>query len=78
MFIGISLIALAFGYQVLINASKEKEGLKILGQAIGIFVVLASLAGFVCGAARCAKKFCPSSAKMGCPMTGSQANCPKP
>jgi hypothetical protein len=75
MYIGIALVALALGYKVLVDASKEKEGLKILGQAIGIFVILASVAGFVCGVTKCIKKNCDKMGKAGCPIS-AKANCP--
>ena len=38
MSIALSLIALVLGYKVFLDASKEKEGLKLLGQSIGIFL----------------------------------------
>src|SRR3989338_8527625 len=75
MYIGIALVALALGYKALVDASKEKEGLKILGQAIGIFVILASMVGFVCGVTKCIKKGCDLRGKAGCPIS-AKANCP--
>lgn len=49
---GISLIALALGYKVYVDAGKEKEGAKILGQAIGVFVMIAAVLVTLMG-------FCP-------------------
>ena len=40
MHIGLSLIALALGYKIFIEATKEKGGRKTLGRAIGIYVML--------------------------------------
>lgn len=84
---GISLIALALGYKVYVDAGKEKEGVKILGQAIGVFVmiaaVLVTLMGFCpkyrdgkhgwghCGKGR-ASVDCPMKKKM-CPMPAPSA-----
>lgn len=57
MFIAVSLIALALGYQVYASALKEKEGLKLLGQIVGIFVMVAALFSAVC-AIRCSIESC--------------------
>ena len=83
MHIGIALVSLALGYKVLVDASKEKEGLKILGQAIGIVVILASIAAFACGVSKCAGKYgdrgkmakgnCSMMDKAGCPVSDSSA-----
>ena len=43
MIIALSLIALVFGYRVFLAATAEKEGIKILGQVIGVFVMIASI-----------------------------------
>ena len=48
----VSLIALGIGYLVFVQAAKEKEGMKLLGQIIGIVVMIGALAsGFY--AAKC-------------------------
>ena len=48
MHIGLSLIALAFGYKIFIEAMKEKKGSRrTLGRAIGIYVMLL---GFIASA----------------------------
>ena len=64
----VGLIALALGYGVFLQASKEKEGLRLLGQVIGIAVMIgAVLSGF------CAAKY-----KMmgpGCPMSSKAPMC---
>ena len=76
MMVSLGLIALGTGYIVYVNASREKEGLKLLGQVIGIVVMVAALGSVICGAARCAYKNsgstsqCPIMAKMNCPMSG--------
>ena len=73
MHIAVSLVALGLGYLVYVGACKEKEGLKLLGQAIGIFVMIAALVTVACGAAKCAymkgKAYgggCPMAAKSMC------------
>ena len=70
------LIALSLGYFVYAGASKEKEGIKLLGQIIGIVVMIAALMTTACSAMKCmAKSGCPMmskmcrfSEKMRCPM----------
>lgn len=78
MSVALCLIALALGYKVFVDASKEKEGVKLLGQAIGIFVMVAALLLALCGAMKCAYKSgysmmskysCPMMAKSNCPMS---------
>jgi hypothetical protein len=49
MKIVLALIALVLGYKAFLDASKEKEGLKLLGQVIGIFVMGMALLAFICG-----------------------------
>ena len=59
-----SLIALGAGYLVLLNANKEKEGLKLLGQALGILIMIAAVMSSLCMASRCMKGHgCPMSSK---------------
>lgn len=65
MYVGLGLIALALGYQVFVNASKEKEGVKLLGQVIGIVVMIAAVLMVACGVMKCAYKY---GGGMGCPM----------
>ena len=64
-----SLIALGVGYLVYLHASKEKEGVKLLGQAIGIVVMIGAVLSLFCGAARCMKRD-------GCPFSGKAPMCP--
>ena len=63
----VTLIALGVGYLVFMQASKEKEGVKLLGQTLGIFVMIASVLCLMCGAVKCALK------GYGCPLTSSKA-----
>ena len=71
MHIGITLVSLSLGYLTYVQATKEKEGLRILGQVVGIFVILASIAGFICGVTKCVKKgMCSMPMKMNCPISG--------
>ena len=65
----VSLIALGLGYLVYLHASKEKEGVKLLGQVIGIFVMIASVLCLMGSAAKCARKD-------GCPFSGKAPMCP--
>lgn len=48
MFISLCLIALSLGYLVFLGASKEKEGLRLLGQVIGVLVMIVSFLATVC------------------------------
>ena len=47
------LIALGVGYLVLLSANKEKEGIRLLGQAIGILIMIGAVASSICGASKC-------------------------
>ena len=53
MSVPISLVALALGYFVFTGASKEKEGLKILGQVIGLVVMIGAVLSLVCASMKC-------------------------
>ena len=64
MHAGISLIAMALGYKVLLEANKEKKGVKSLGQVVAVFVILGAVFSLVCGAMKC------SYMKGNCPITG--------
>jgi hypothetical protein len=70
MHISLSLIALAVGYKVFADAHKEKEGLKLLGQIIGVVVMVAALGAFVCGTMKCikGKYYCPTTISSVCPL----------
>ncbi len=69
MSVALCLIALAVGYKVFVDALKEKKDLKFLGQAIGIFVMVAALLSSVCAVMKCAyKSGCPMMSKYSCPM----------
>lgn len=52
----VSLVALGVGYLVYITACKEKEGVKILGQVIGIFVMIAAILCLICSSMKCMDK----------------------
>ena len=82
MNVAISLVALALGYKVFADAHKEKEGLKLLGQIIGVVVMIASVLALTCGAAKCmknqncfmiSKSNCPLMAKTGSPQQSAEA-----
>ena len=70
----VALVALGVGYLVLLQANKEKEGLKILGQVIAILVMLGASCSFLCASLKCMKgdhcgKSMSGKAPM-CPMSG--------
>ena len=69
MHCAVALIALGVGYLVFLHASKEKEGVKLLGQAIGILVMIASVLCLLCSASKCMKRD-------GCPFSGKAPMCP--
>ena len=75
----VALIALALGYKVFADAHKEKEGLKLLGQIVGVVVMLAAVLCALYGTVRCMNKSqCSTMSKMGCPLTAgaAKAACP--
>ena len=86
MSIAVSLIALVLGYKIYVDASKEKEGLKFLGQSIGIFVMILAFAGTLCGISHkvcdmksgysspMMQKSCPMMAKKTCSMSADSAS----
>ena len=68
-----ALIALGVGYLVFLNANKEKEGLKLLGQAIGILIMIGAVLSSVCHASKCMRKgecFMSKSGAPMCPLSG--------
>lgn len=69
------LISLGVGYWVYLTGSKEKEGLKKLGQAIGALIMIGSVLLILAGAMRCSymKKKCLMMAKFGCPVSSAPA-----
>ncbi|HXV18946.1 MAG TPA: hypothetical protein VD883_02590 [Candidatus Omnitrophota bacterium] len=80
MKIVLGLIALVLGYRAFLDACKEKEGLKLLGQVIGIVVMIGALLTVLCGAMHCMGKY-GSYGMMGkgygsmmksCPISGIQ------
>ncbi|MGH7889505.1 MAG: hypothetical protein ACRENF_03025 [Thermodesulfobacteriota bacterium] len=72
----LALIALVLGYKAFLDASKEKEGIKLLGQAIGIFVMIVAILAFACGVMKYfggggyGKGYCPVSKAAICPLKG--------
>ena len=72
MKIAIALIALTLGYKVFTEASKEKDGLKLLGQTIGVFVMVLSLLLTLCGISMMMNCYHNdfSGLKGKCPLTG--------
>ena len=72
------LIALGVGYLVLLSANKEKEGVKLLGQVIGILIMIAAVLSSLCMASKCGRKgygapMCPiSQAKLAAPQEAQQ------
>jgi hypothetical protein len=75
MSVAAGLIAMGVGYLVFSAASKEKEGLKILGQIIGIFVMAVSVLTILCSSMHClSKSQCPLMGKHECSMMKNE--CP--
>ena len=71
----VSLIALGVGYLVYLHASKEKEGVKLLGQAIGIVVMIGAVLSMFCAARSMKMGGCPFSGKAPmCPYSAKQAD----
>ncbi len=75
------LIALCLGYIVYVNAVREKEGLRILGQVIGIVVMLAAVGGFLCSTMHRMKRDydggCMMGQKMNCPLSAAKMDMDK-
>ena len=73
----LALVALGVGYIVLLQANKEKEGLKLLGQAIGILILIGAVLSALCSSMKCAKGggACATDKKM-CAVTDKGAMCP--
>jgi len=75
MSVALSLIALAVGYKVFVDASKEKKDVKIFGRAVGIFIIVVAFLLSLCGAIKYAyKSGCPMISKYSCPI--AKMNCP--
>lgn len=70
MHCSISLIVLALGYLVLAQAYKEKGSLKVLGQAVGVIVVIGAIVSILFMSMKCAGMSCPVM-KGYCPMPHS-------
>ncbi len=72
MSVAICLIALSLGYLVFYQASLAKEGLKILGQTIGVIVmIIAALTTACCVTQAACEKWSSSSMMGGCPVSAS-------
>ena len=63
----VGLVALGVGYLVFLQASKEKEGLRLLGQVIGIVVMIGAVLSGIC-AAKCKMMGSGYSGSSGAPM----------
>ena len=73
----LALVALGVGYLVLLQANKEKEGLKLLGQAIAILIIIGAVLSSLCSAMKCAKGGgCPMHEKKMCAVSEKGAMCP--
>ncbi len=74
MSVSLCLIALSLGYLVFYQASHVKEGLKILGQTIGVIVMIISvLTAACCLTQAVCKKSTGSGVMAGCPITGDMS-----
>ena len=67
MFIALNLIALAMGYFVFIEATKQIGSAKTFGRAVGIFVITAALGTVLLAFAQWSGANCLK--KGGCPMS---------
>ena len=72
MHTAVALVALALGYKVFVDAHKEKDGLKLLGQIVGVAVMVAAVLCVFCGAVMCLHK--SSCGKSGCMMMSKDVN----
>ncbi len=71
------LVALGVGYLVLLQANKEKEGLRILGQAIGILIMIGAVISSLCAAKCKSSKECSLSGKAPmCPLSAKHMEAP--
>jgi len=71
MSISLCLIALCLGYLVFYQGSQAKEGLKLLGQTIGVIVMVISLLSSMCCLAQASgAKWSGLPMITGCPLTG--------
>ena len=73
MWIALNLIAMAFGYKVLAAASKEKGGLKMVGQLVAMFILILAFASSSYAVLRYAKyrnPNCPMMVKL-CHLAGN-------
>ena len=65
------LVALGVGYLVLLQANREKEGLKLLGQAIGILIMIGAVASSLCAVkGKCHDGYSKSGKAPMCPFSG--------
>lgn len=64
----LALIALGVGYMVFLSANREKEGLKILGQVIGILIMIGAVMSTLCSMSKCMRKGHCSMSSSGAPM----------
>lgn len=63
--ISVLLIALAMGYKVFAEASKEKQGpVRLVGLIVGVVILASSALGLACYAMKCGKGGCPMLSKM--------------
>ena len=65
---GVLLFSAAAGYWVLERADHNKGNLKRVGQAVGWFIILASILGIVCKVYCASRAYCESGSKM-CPFS---------
>ncbi len=78
MHAAVALIALALGYKTFADAHKEKEGIKLLGQVIGLFVMIAAMLAILCGMFKCmyGSSSCSMMHRDGCPIAAARMGCP--
>lgn len=74
MKLALLLITLAVGYKVLVEGLREKKGaIRLIGLAVGTFIIAVSLMGSLCVLMNCAgKKGCSLMNKSECSIKAAQ------
>lgn len=68
MYIALNLIALALGYFVFLEATKEKKDTKTVGRLIGVFIMTAALGTLLIAFAETSVGNCMKKAGFKCPI----------
>jgi len=68
MYIALNLIALALGYLVFLEATKEKKDTKTVGRLIGVFIMTAALGTILIAFAESSATNCIKKGGFNCPI----------